>query len=489
MKAGNQILKNTGFVFASGIASKVFSFLFIVYAARILGAGNFGIYALIGAVTFFFSYFGNFGIGPMAIREIARDKIKAEELFNHILSLRVSLVLLAYPLLVLVVTLLGYREDVKYLLYIAGLSAIFSTFSSSFSILYIAFERFKIPSLIFILVSFLSNLSNILIVYFGYGLKGIVWVSFFGSLLGAGISGLWIRKRFLKYRFAFNISVWKNLMSLSMPFAVLSFFQQANRYMNIFLLSNIPSKFPGETAMGYYSSPASICQTALILPGSFRQAALPTVASNAENIKMVEDIIDGSTKSLLVAIIFPLILATTFFPREIITIIFGKEYLPASPALTILGWAYALQIFNAPVSVTLAASREMKRFIPWAALGLGINLVLAVPLIIYYSFVGAAIAFLASKVFETIFRNYLLQTIWGIKRLKIKDIVKMLAPMAIIFIVILVAYINSVGPAILLVLTMILYFVGVFFSKDFRQRIATFIGLKRRVLSGEEGEK
>ena len=84
MKAGNQILKNTGFVFASGIASKVFSFLFIVYAARILGTGNFGIFALIGAVTFLLSYFGNFGISQMAIREIARNKTRAEELFNHI---------------------------------------------------------------------------------------------------------------------------------------------------------------------------------------------------------------------------------------------------------------------------------------------------------------------------------------------------------------------------------------------------------------------
>ena len=486
---GNRLIKNTGFVFVSGMISKVFSLIFVVYAARTLGAGNFGIYALIGAVTFLFSYFGNFGISQMAIREIARDKLKAEELFNHILSLRVSLVILAYPILVLVVNFLGYREEVKYLIYIAGLSTVFSTFSSSFRILYIAFERFKTPSLIFILISFLSNLSNIFILYLGYGLKGIVWISFFGSLLGAVISGIWIRRRFMKYRFACNVSLWKDLMSQSMPFAILSFFQQANRYMNIFLLSKLPGAIPGEAAMGYYNSPTSVCQTALMLPSSFRQAALPTVASNAEDLKLVEGIIDGSTKSLLIFVIFPLVIATTFFPGEIITIIFGKEYLPSIPALTILGWAYALQIFNAPVSVTLSASRSIKRFIPWAALILGINLTLAVPLILYYSFIGAAMAFLVSKVFETVLRNYLLQTLWGIKRLKIQEIVRMVAPMAVVLMVLQLAYMNSVSHVYLLILAVILYSVCIFFFKGFRQKVITLIGLKSGALSKEDGNR
>ena len=95
----NKLIRNTGFVFASGITNKLFSFFFIAYAARVLGPADFGLYALIGTVTFLFSYFGNLGIGPMAIREISRNKHKAHELFNHILSLRMTLVILSYPLL------------------------------------------------------------------------------------------------------------------------------------------------------------------------------------------------------------------------------------------------------------------------------------------------------------------------------------------------------------------------------------------------------
>ena len=199
MRTANRLIRNSSFVLISEIANRLFSIFFLAYAARVLGPGKFGVYALIGTVVFLISYFGDFGLVPMAIREIAKEKAKFEILFNHILSIRMSLIILVYPPLVLAVNLLGYSEEVKYLIYIIGISTVFSTFSGSFRVLYVAFERFKVPSLISILVSFSRSLTNIGVLYLGYGLKGIVLVSLAGSLLGAVISGLWVRKRFFKY--------------------------------------------------------------------------------------------------------------------------------------------------------------------------------------------------------------------------------------------------------------------------------------------------
>lgn len=482
MGIGNRLIKNTGFVFISGIAGKLFSFFFIVYAARVLGPADFGLYAFTGTVALLFSAFGNFGIVPMAIREISRDKTKVGALFSHILSLRVGIVLLLYPVLLLVINILGYSSDVKYLVSVAGLSCVFSAFSSSFRILYVAFERFKTPSLIAILVSFFSTISHIIILYYGYGLKGIIWVSFFGNLMGAIISGIWVRRKFFKYKFAFDLSVCKDLLLQSTPFAVLFFFQQVTNNINILLLSRLPGPLPGETAMGYYNPPSSVCRNVLLFPESFRQAALPAVSSNAENPGIIKNIIANSTKSLVALVVFPLILATTFFPEEIISLVFGKEYLPSAPALTILGWAYALQVFNSPVTVTLSASREIKKFIPWAAIEFCINIALAVPLIIYYSFTGAAIALLVTKVFETFLRNYLLKSIWGIKRAEAPgSLWRILSPMGIIFVVLLFAHRSSLSNVGLLILTLVSYSTYIFSFKGFRKRIALHVNrLKER---------
>jgi O-antigen/teichoic acid export membrane protein len=224
-----------------------------------------------------------------------------------------------------------------------------------------------------------------------------------------------------------------------------------------------------------------------MFPDSFRQAALPTVSSNAENLKIIRGIIANSTKSLLVLVIFPMILATSFFPEEIINLIFGNEYLPSAPALTILGWAYALQVFNSPVTVTLSASREIKKFIPWSMLEFGINIALAVPLIMYYSFVGAAVALLTTKVFETLLRSYLLKIIWGIKRSEMQgSLLKVLCPAGIIFAILVVVHLSPLSNIGLLVLTLVLYLAYIFSFKSFRERISALInGLKGKKLDGE----
>jgi O-antigen/teichoic acid export membrane protein len=412
---GERIVKNTGFVLISAIVEKIFSMVFIVYAARILGPKDLGIYTLICTVAVLFSFFGNIGIGPMAIREIAQHKTKAEELFNHILTLRMSLISLSYLLLVLIVNLLGYHEDVRYLIYVAGLSTIFSTFSHCFSILYTAFERFKIPSLVSILVSFLSTVSNILALYLGYGVKGIIWVSFFGSVVGVVISGLWIRYKFFKYRFVIHLATWKSLISQSLPFFLITFMHAIRMNASVLLLSKLPGPLPGEVAIGYYRPASSVCQAALMVSSSFQQAAFPAISSNIKDLDLIKIIIRKTTKTFLLLIIFPLILLTTFFPKEIITLIFGNKYLPSAFTLTILGWAHALMVFNSPISIALSATKNVYRFVPWTLLLLVISIVLSVPLIIYYSYTGAAIAVLISWIIDTIIRNYLMKNIIGIQ--------------------------------------------------------------------------
>lgn len=484
MGMASKITRNTGYVFFSGIVNKLISLIFIAYAARILGPSEFGLYALIGTFMFFFQYFGNLGIGPMAVREIARNKGRVEELFNHIISLRIVLIVLSYPILLTVIYLLGYRADVKVLLIIAGLSTIFSVYSSSFGILYMAFERFIFPSILSVFSSFLTTVVNIFVLYLGYGLKGIIIVSFFGNLTGAVISSIWVRKNFIKFHFVINVSIWKELLAQAMPYAILTFFQQANLSANTLLLSIIPGSVTGEMAIGYFKPASSVCQVAEMLPMAFRRVTLPAIAANAENTKMISGLINRSTNVLLILVILPLILVTTFFPNEIISLIFGTAYLPAAPALTILGWAYALQIFNSPVTVTLSAYKEIRKFIPWAGLQLFIDILFAVPLIIYYGYLGAAMAFLVSKVFETIFRNYLLQTILGIASWKIQENLKLLTPMFIIFSVIMIGYLNTISTVMLLILIFVLYAICIVLFHDFRQVFAILTnGLKRKNIS------
>lgn len=467
---------NTALVFLSGFATRVFSFIFVVYAARILGPSEFGLYALIGTLTFLFSFWGNFGVTTVAIREISKNRDSAEDLFSIALSMKMLLVIAAYPLLLLVVGLLDYDAATSRLIHIAALATIFNVFSGSFGILYMSFEQFKLPALASVVVSLLQNIAGMIALYAGAGLKGVIWVLFWTAVGGAVISGIWVRKKIIRYRFVFDARLMLDILTQSLPFAAMAFFQQTGMYMNILFLSKLPGPVPAKTAVGYYNAPSSVCRTAMLLPESFRQAAFPTVSANAGNIKAVEGIINKSTKSFLAILIFPLILATTFFAREIVTIVFGNAYIASAPVLMILGWAYAFQIFNAPVNVTLAASKEIKKFVPWAALVFVVNIGLAVPLIIYFSYIGAAWAFLFARVIETGIRHYLLQSIWGIKSsLLQRSLAGIFLLIAATLAIVASAKALAMPPLPLLALSLTLYLAGILLSRNFREGIAVFV--------------
>lgn len=420
MVIAKKLIRNTAYIFISGIATKLFAFAVIAYAARVLGPSGLGVYALMMTFGFLLSFFVNFGILPLGVRELSINRDKAADLFNDILSLRMILIIVLYILLLIIVPRLSYSQNVKYLIYIMGLSAIFSTFSGSFRMLFMGFERMEIPSIIDTLLSIFSAASNIAVLSLGYGLRGMVSVHLVVSILAAAVFGLWVWQRLFRYKFQFRPFIWLNLLKRSLPFFAISAVNQLGTHINIFLLSQLRGPYPGTIAMGYFKPASSLGKVAVNLPMSFRVAALPTIATFRESPDLIRTTIDKSAKYLLL-FAFPLVFASTFFPKEIISILFGPEYIPGAPALTVLAWMYALQAFNSPVTATLQSSQHIHRFVPWAILITSVNLLLAFILIPYLSFLGTAIALLVSRVIGLMARFSLLHSLFTIRFFDLKE--------------------------------------------------------------------
>ena len=194
-----KLTRNTAYIFLSTTTNKVLSFIVIVYAARVLGPNDLGIYALIITFQFLLLFFVDFGILPMGVRELSINREKAADLFNDILSLRIVFIVVLYIILMIIIPELNYQENVKNLIYIMGFSAIFLTFSGSFRMLYMGFERMGVPSAINTVLSFFSAISRIAVLSLGYGLMGVVFVNLITSIVGAVVFGLWVWLRLFRY--------------------------------------------------------------------------------------------------------------------------------------------------------------------------------------------------------------------------------------------------------------------------------------------------
>ena len=74
MNIVQRIAKNSLVLLASNIISNILGFFYLMYIARYLGAEGFGILSFALAFTGIFSVFSDLELGPLTVREVARDK-------------------------------------------------------------------------------------------------------------------------------------------------------------------------------------------------------------------------------------------------------------------------------------------------------------------------------------------------------------------------------------------------------------------------------
>jgi O-antigen/teichoic acid export membrane protein len=143
MNTVQRIAKNTTAFAIANIATKVIGFVFIMYAARYLGAEGFGILSFALAFTGIFGVFTDIGLNILTTREVARDKSLAKKYLGNIAALKVILAVATFGLIALTINLLGYPEQTINIVYLIGLSVIFNAFSLMFHSIFQAYERME----------------------------------------------------------------------------------------------------------------------------------------------------------------------------------------------------------------------------------------------------------------------------------------------------------------------------------------------------------
>ncbi len=426
MTVVRKLAKNAFYVFSSQIANKILGVVFIVYAARLLGAEAYGIFTLVSTMVLIAVNFTNFGITPMVIRRISKDNAIAEPLLSNMLAIRLVFALIAYALLVLVVNLHGYSPEIKVLVYIAGIAILSENLILSFETVYIAYERMKIWGAMTISSSLAFSILGIAVLAAGFWLTAVFLVK---VIVGAGIaifSAYFMWKKFFAFRPRFDPDLGKEILIQSFPFFLVLILGILINKIDIIMLSMIKGPVDENLAIGYYSPAHNILFTLMILPKSIHMALLPVVSRKIYlDHDFVRKAVEKATKFIMVGVSFPIILVTTFFSKEIITVVFGQRFLPAASALAILGWAYAFQALAISSQSVLGSSKELKEYLPLLFGLFVLNVLLNLVLIPKYSYVGASIATSITFFLSFVGRFYFLRKILQVTASEIMDYLKL----------------------------------------------------------------
>jgi len=142
-----RIAKNTTVLLTAQGISLLLLLFYAMYAARYLGPANYGIINFAIAFTGIFSILADFGLQQITVRDVSRNKALALKYITNVSLLKLILAIVTYGLIALTINLLGYPLETVQVVYLIGLSVVFSAMSGVVYAITQAYERMELQAI------------------------------------------------------------------------------------------------------------------------------------------------------------------------------------------------------------------------------------------------------------------------------------------------------------------------------------------------------
>lgn len=339
---------------------------------------------------------------------------KAKKYLSNILSLKLILSVLTFILVFIVINLLNYPSETRYIVYLATIFIILQSYLDSFDFIYQAFEKMQYSSFLRSFRIFIRLLLAIIIIWLGYGLVELLYVYIISSLISLFLSGYICIKKFTTFNFRLEKDFALDLLKKSIPFGIAGMFMMIYAKIDITMLSKLaPVSLSGiysnvtpDTVIGWYSAAHNLLDSLTFIPIAF-SAALAPIAARAfiDNLSKLKLIYEKSF-TYITYITIPIVIGTIVLANKIINLIYGSEYANGTLALQIL---IVMIFFNFQVytfGLALNSMNKEKITMIAAILAVIVNVGLNFWLIPIYSFIGAAVTTIISEITYFVFCYY-----------------------------------------------------------------------------------
>lgn len=394
MSTVSKIIKNTTSMVLADIITKLFAIIVIIYLARYLGVEDFGKYNFITTYFSFFMVLATFGLDPVVIKEIAKDKTITDKIINNVLIVRLLTSFVSIILSIIAIKVLNYSGEIVFYVALGSCTMIFQSLSYVYESLFQAYLKMQYYAVSVVLYKLIFSIFVFLIIF----AKGNVFHAILALVLSEflrTIIDLNFSRKFLKYEyfdFSINLSYWKSLIKQALPFIMSAAFFIVYYRIDVLMISSMK----GDVSVGLYSAAYKLTDPLLFLPAALSSTLMPVMSKQyigEDNAWKRTYIISMRYIFILMA---PITMGIYALSEKIILLLYGTEYSGSAVALQILIWSLLFNSLNSIQASMLISIDKQKVNSLITGLGCIINIILNFILIPRYDYIGAAAATLLS---------------------------------------------------------------------------------------------
>jgi O-antigen/teichoic acid export membrane protein len=412
-KSQKKLFKNASWLFGGKSASGIFTAIQTIVIARMLGVSDYGLLALVIAYISVLNMFFDLKVWETATKYIGTylekgesDKTRSMIKLSYILDIGSGVV--AFIIAILSAKLISayiiHSPDAYILIWIFSISLFIDTANSTSDAILRVFDRFKSIAFINSFQKLFRLIVVVALLLGGFGIKGVLYGFILASFIGFSIR-MWIviktlNENDLEGWFSADVGLikdeWKGILWFLGNTSFIATLKTGNeRYLGIMILGY----FVGKDAVAYYKIASTVASLANKVVDPLYEAIYPELVKFASSnaIKDFKRMIKSTTKSL-VLIIIPLTVIIIIFAEPIISIVFGKDYVPATNALRILAAAVLIVRFTFWINPALLSMGRPGLRTILGVISTSVYLALMFLLVPEYSYIGAAFAFLGYSV-------------------------------------------------------------------------------------------
>ncbi len=386
------LAKNTVARSTTEIINRASSAIFWICITRYLGAAGLGTMALSLSLLSVFSMIATLGLGTYVVREISKNRDKGELYFSAALFIGAAGTAAAILLLLIFTKLMNYEaQAMKAVVFIAlTLPPIGVLFWSKSVLLgyekmeYIAYTRF--------IENIFKVFAGVTLLILGYGVMHLLAVVLISKTIGALLLFSFMRAKTQVRRFRIDGAL---LMTLARNIPV---FFSTTLFNSMFWSAPIiiVSKTGGLEAAGIYSAAYKLVDILLCFSAAFGQAVFPILARLSKESRDLFRTV--CLKSIKFITIFTIAIATggTLLAEKLIIHIYGEGMIASAGVLQILIWSI-VPFGLVPLLAYTLISMNLQKFDMISNFNGFISVwALNITLIIFFGYIGAAVATLAA---------------------------------------------------------------------------------------------